>query len=72
MARAKKKAASDEHDLAMMAKIRADIAQWKPGLWAEIVAYGPACICGISEDYIEGNRGYTKHGIPTGKCERHS
>jgi hypothetical protein len=39
--------------------------------WAALYAGEPACACGLSDRYITGNRGYTKHGIPTGRCERH-
>lgn len=31
----------------------------------------PGCICGLSERYIQGNRGYSKHGIPTTVCPCH-
>jgi hypothetical protein len=54
-----------------VAKIRADIARWKPGLFAAEVNQRPACQCGLSEHYITGNRGYTRYGIPSLECHRH-
>jgi len=54
-----------------------------PGRRAEIVAewqkdpeilsrkYAPGCVCGLSERYIKGNRGYSKYGVPTMDCPRH-
>jgi hypothetical protein len=30
-----------------LSKIRTDIAEWEAGLWAELVAPGPACVCGL-------------------------
>lgn len=33
--------------------------------------YAPACTCGLSEKYIEGNKGYSKHGVPIKDCQRH-
>ncbi|WP_190329521.1 hypothetical protein [Streptomyces venezuelae] len=53
------------------ARIRADIARWKPGLFAAEVNPKPACQCGLSEHYLTGNRGYTRHGVPTSQCHRH-
>lgn len=51
---------------------RAEItADWQvdPEIYARTTAAG--CTCGLSERYITGNRGYSKHGIPTMKCARH-
>jgi hypothetical protein len=70
MAKGKRKSAGEISDEAL-AKIRADIARWKPGLFAAEVAAGPACVCGLAEHYTVGNRGYTKHGVPSGVCHRH-
>ncbi|MEU6674818.1 hypothetical protein [Streptomyces sp. NPDC046925] len=42
------------------AKIRADIARWQPGLWAQEVAPGPACTCGLARE-----------GGPDITCHRH-
>lgn len=33
--------------------------------------YAPGCTCGLSERYITGNKGYSKHGVPTMECPRH-
>lgn len=70
MAKGKRESANEISD-EKVAKIRADIAEWEPGLWAQQIAYGPACACGLSDRYIQGNRGYSKHGIPTKECQRH-
>lgn len=70
MAKGKRVSANEISD-EKVAKIRADIAEWRPGLWAQQVAPGPACECGLSARYIEGNRGYSKHGVPTKECHRH-
>lgn len=29
------------------AAVRDQLAAWKPGMWAQRVAYGPACTCGL-------------------------
>lgn len=70
---ARKSAASKrvEIDPAMLQKIRDDIADWWPGKWAERVASGPACQCGLSRHYIEANAPYTTHGKPLYICQRH-
>lgn len=34
-------------------------------------AVASACQCGLSEEYIKGNKMYAKHGIPSGECYRH-
>lgn len=68
---AKKKPAKAISDEAL-ANIRETITRWRPGGWAEEVDYGPACLCGVSERYTVGNKGYTKHGKPSGKCPAHS
>lgn len=47
------------------------IARYSAGLWANEVGYTGACLCGMSEHYIEGNRGYAKHGVPSGLCPVH-
>lgn len=28
-------------------RIREDLEQYRPGLWAEVINYGPACSCGL-------------------------
>ncbi len=53
-------------------EVRAAItADWQvdPEIFARATAAG--CTCGLSERYITGNRGYSKHGIPTRECARH-
>lgn len=52
--------------------VRAAItADWQadPEIFTRATAAG--CTCGLSERYITGNRGYSKHGIPTMECPRH-
>lgn len=52
--------------------VRAAItADWQvdPEIFARATAAG--CTCGLSERYITGNRGYSRHGIPTLECARH-
>lgn len=58
--------------LGIPGKRRAEIvADWQrdPDILAR--KYAPGCTCGLSERYITGNRGYSKHGIPTMDCPRH-
>lgn len=31
----------------VVARIRASLDRWRPGLWAEENGYGPACTCGL-------------------------
>lgn len=42
--RAKEKVATDPE---VVDRIRRDLARWRPGLWAEELHYGPACVCGL-------------------------
>lgn len=70
MAKGKRPTANEISDQAL-ARIRADITRWQPGLFAAEVDQQPACQCGLSEHYITGNRGYTRHGIPSLVCHRH-
>lgn len=67
MAKAKEKVTADPE---LIAAIRADIARWRPGLWAEEVAYGPACLCGAGERTLQAARALGP-GNPIGRCQRH-
>lgn len=57
-------------DPEVLAKIRADLERWRPGLWAEENAYGPACVCGAGERTLMAARALGS-GDPTGECYRH-
>lgn len=59
MAKGKRESAGEISD-EKVAVIRADIAIWKAGLWAELVAPGPACLCGLA-----------RPGAPPKECQRH-
>lgn len=72
-----------ELDDETVARIRAALKRWKPGLWADevntpgaelpgITSAGPACSCGLSARYIETNvRVPTCGGAPVFECQRH-
>lgn len=66
MAKGKRKGAN-ELPPEVVARIREDIARWRPGLWAEEVSHGPACICGLPLRLWLAEGG----GIPKGYCEQH-
>lgn len=59
MAKSKRETAQQISD-EKVAKIRADIARWSAGLWAQEVAPGPACACGL-----------TRADGPVKQCHRH-
>ena len=59
MARGKRHTANEISDEAL-ACIRADIARWRPGLFAAEVAPKHACICGLA-----------RPGAPPKHCYRH-
>lgn len=53
-------------------KIRSDIAGWYPGKWAERVAEGPACTCGMKPQHLEANAsGLAIPQKPIYVCLRH-
>lgn len=62
------KVGSGELDAETVARIRADIARWRPGVWAEENDYGPQCRCGAIAATWPAEGG----GTPNGKCERHA
>lgn len=66
-----KRASANEISPELVAAIKADIERWHAGKWAAESGLKPACVCGLTDRYIEGNRGYSKHGVPTKECERH-
>jgi hypothetical protein len=50
--RSKKKDIDEDEERRILEKIRADLAEYRPGLWAELVAVGPACVCGLSKEAV--------------------
>lgn len=65
--RAKEKVATDPE---LIARIRRDLERWQPGLWAEELAYGPACICGAGARTLAAAKALGP-GKPEGRCVRH-
>jgi hypothetical protein len=53
------------------AHITETIARWQAGLWADEVGNPAGCVCGVGESRTADAAGYTKHGVPTGRCEYH-
>ncbi|MBD3004869.1 hypothetical protein [Streptomyces sp. 5-10] len=47
-----KKELSEEEEARVIEKVRADLAEYRPGIWAEKVNYGPACVCGLRRDVV--------------------
>jgi hypothetical protein len=50
-----------EVDEATLAKIRADIARWYPGIWS---SHGPVCHCGLKWETLTNNA-----KVPTVQCK---
>lgn len=55
----------------VMERIRADVARWKPGLWAAEVGAQPPCLCGTKEPTLRWAKGAATLGEPSGFCQRH-
>lgn len=71
MAKSKRVTAS-ELPPKVVEKIRADISEWEPGRWAERVAYGPACTCGLKPEHLDANAAVpTIRCAPIYECARH-
>jgi hypothetical protein len=62
--------AAKELDPAIVERIRESITEWKPGLWAEVRNYGPACTCGLRDASAMGTGAQFKPDDPT-RCYRH-
>lgn len=71
MARKSAAASRNEVKPEVLEKIRSDLAEWEPGKWAERVAYGPACTCGLDPAHLETNATVPTHGKPLFVCPRH-
>lgn len=61
---AKRRTPANELPDDVVARIRASIAEWAPGLWAERVNYGPTCKCGMPEQALTNNPAF-----PSVKCQ---